>query len=173
MFFDELGINWVYEMEGFDLTTVDGQSIWYLPDFYLPDVDVWIEIKPYLMYTPMNGKSVTILENFGYVKNTLWMVIFANQPTLKGDIAIYMNGVCFGKRMAFGFWHEASAPKNCFSMLFGSLRSRAGLNVFLSLGGETDDVIEMACKAARQARFEHGENGAPKSKKQVRPKRKR
>lgn len=49
-FFEELGIPWEYEKEGFD---IDGE--WYLPDFYLPSISlrgnlnnlgVWIEIKP-------------------------------------------------------------------------------------------------------------------------------
>lgn len=39
-FFDALGVPWEYEKEGFDL---DG--LWYLPDFWLPDADCWVEIK--------------------------------------------------------------------------------------------------------------------------------
>jgi len=42
-FFDYVcpGIKYQYEPEGFDL---DG--VYYLPDFYLPDFDTWVEIKP-------------------------------------------------------------------------------------------------------------------------------
>jgi hypothetical protein len=40
VFFDTLGVPWEYEPEGFDL---DG--LWYLPDFYLPDLDTWFEVK--------------------------------------------------------------------------------------------------------------------------------
>ena len=42
VFFDALQVEWDYEPEGFDL----GSAGWYLPDFYLPDLDVWIEVKP-------------------------------------------------------------------------------------------------------------------------------
>ena len=49
VFFDQLGRDWEYEKEGFDL----GADGWYLPDFWLPydfsstDGDgEWIEIKP-------------------------------------------------------------------------------------------------------------------------------
>lgn len=42
VFFDAIGIQYQYEPEGFDL----GDLGWYLPDFYLPEVDAWIEIKP-------------------------------------------------------------------------------------------------------------------------------
>jgi hypothetical protein len=38
VFFDALGLDWEYEKEGFDL----GEHGWYLPDFYLPQVRVWV-----------------------------------------------------------------------------------------------------------------------------------
>jgi hypothetical protein len=41
VFMDELGVEYRYEPEGFDL---DG--IRYLPDFYLPKLKCWLEIKP-------------------------------------------------------------------------------------------------------------------------------
>ena len=41
VFFDEIGIEYQYEPEGFDL----GNGIYYLPDFYIPEADAWIEIK--------------------------------------------------------------------------------------------------------------------------------
>lgn len=42
VFFDALGIKWVYEPEGFDL----GAAGWYLPDYWLPDLGLWCEVKP-------------------------------------------------------------------------------------------------------------------------------
>lgn len=41
VFFDDLEEEWEYEKEGFE---VDGER--YLPDFYLPEKDLWVEIKP-------------------------------------------------------------------------------------------------------------------------------
>lgn len=41
VFFDAAGIRYEYEPQGFNL----GDGICYLPDFYLPDDDVWVEIK--------------------------------------------------------------------------------------------------------------------------------
>lgn len=38
--FDSLNIKWEYEPEGYNL---DG--IWYLPDFWLPEMQYWVEIK--------------------------------------------------------------------------------------------------------------------------------
>lgn len=41
VFFDKLGIEYLYEFEGYQLP-----SGWYLPDFYLPHIDSFVEIKP-------------------------------------------------------------------------------------------------------------------------------
>jgi len=40
VFFDALGIKWEYEKEGYDL---DG--VRYLPDFWLPEFESWVEVK--------------------------------------------------------------------------------------------------------------------------------
>jgi len=41
VFFDALNISYRYEAEGFKL-----KSGYFLPDFLLPDQDIWVEIKP-------------------------------------------------------------------------------------------------------------------------------
>ncbi len=43
VFFDQLSIKYEYELEGYSLPS--GAA--YLPDFYLPDLDVFVEIKPH------------------------------------------------------------------------------------------------------------------------------
>ena len=50
VFFDALGIRFEYEQQGFKLK--DGS--FYLPDFYLPDQDTYVEIKPAIDYNPRN-----------------------------------------------------------------------------------------------------------------------
>jgi hypothetical protein len=42
VFFDAVKERYEYEPEGFDL----GEGDWYLPDFYLPRLNLWVEIKP-------------------------------------------------------------------------------------------------------------------------------
>ena len=44
VFFDHLGLRWQFEPEGFDLSAY-GLG-YYLPDFFLPDQNCWIEVKP-------------------------------------------------------------------------------------------------------------------------------
>lgn len=41
VFFDAMGIKWEYEKEGFDLGKVGS----YLPDFWLPQIQAWAEVK--------------------------------------------------------------------------------------------------------------------------------
>ena len=41
VFFNTLGVKWEYEKEGYDL----GAAGWYLPDFWLPKFDCWMEVK--------------------------------------------------------------------------------------------------------------------------------
>lgn len=40
VFFDALGVRWLYEEEGFDVW-----GRWYVPDFHLIDLDAWWEVK--------------------------------------------------------------------------------------------------------------------------------
>lgn len=41
VFFDAMGVKYEYEKEGYKLKTGP-----YLPDFYLPDLNAWAEVKP-------------------------------------------------------------------------------------------------------------------------------
>ncbi len=41
MIFDALSMEYRYEYEGFDLN-----GTWYLPDFWIPSIKTWVEIKP-------------------------------------------------------------------------------------------------------------------------------
>lgn len=41
IFLDSLKLTWEYEAEGFDL----GDGVWYLPDFWLAKLRLWVEIK--------------------------------------------------------------------------------------------------------------------------------
>jgi hypothetical protein len=43
VFFDAMDISYVYEKEGYDL----GKAGWYLPDFWLNDLNCWFEVKPF------------------------------------------------------------------------------------------------------------------------------
>jgi hypothetical protein len=42
LFMDIIGCKYIYEPEGYDL----GDGVFYCPDFYLPDIETFLEIKP-------------------------------------------------------------------------------------------------------------------------------
>lgn len=79
VFFDTLGVEYKYELEGFDMSDcvkIDyfGQNsvkymlqgdYWYLPDFYLPGQDCFIEIKPSLSFGKQIYKPQTFAECSG------------------------------------------------------------------------------------------------------------
>lgn len=54
--FDSLGIDWSYEPEGFDL----GEAGCYLPDFYMPTLDAWVEVKPGKLNVSERGKAFAL-----------------------------------------------------------------------------------------------------------------
>lgn len=53
--FDTLGIEYRYEPEGFDL-----KGIWYLPDFFLPKQQCWIEVKPDIPTNDEREKAIRL-----------------------------------------------------------------------------------------------------------------
>jgi hypothetical protein len=70
VFFDTLGIDWVYEVEGFN---VQGFG-WYLPDFYLPHVKQFCEVKP--EYIEHDNELYNKLKAF--VKTTGFEIVLLN-----------------------------------------------------------------------------------------------
>lgn len=68
VFFDALEIEWEYELEGFDLGKNFG---WYLPDFYLKSLDLFIEVKPFIPkdIEKLNPKENPLLKAMQMNKN--------------------------------------------------------------------------------------------------------
>lgn len=60
VFLDSLALPWSYEPEGFELPS--GKR--YLPDFYLPSLDLWLEIKPRLQQISYDHPSGEGWEKF-------------------------------------------------------------------------------------------------------------
>lgn len=65
VYFDCMGFEYFYEHEGFDLD----EAGYYLPDFYLPHVRMWAEVKP----EPLNETELTKLKA---------LVFFTKKPAL-------------------------------------------------------------------------------------------
>ena len=65
VFFETLGIDWLYEPEGFEKENTEGEMIRYLPDFYLPGTDTWIEVKGDNELLMADHKRLSELLDFG------------------------------------------------------------------------------------------------------------
>ncbi len=174
VFFDTLGIKYEYEKEGYDL----GKHGWYLPDFWLPDLQLWYEIKGEIdtaervwswgirSYSP-ELERVKALADF-----TGWPAACAVGSIGEQWIQFYAWDVTDSSG---GDYDEGDAQW-CFSNGIYTLDVTPGRadRVFISdnlcgvempqfsyphsHGGSVEPVIR-GFVAARQARFEFGESG--------------
>ena len=62
VFFDHFGIRWTYEPEGYEL----GNGLRYLPDFFLPDCDMFVEVKPSSPNFPALEKARRLVAKSGF-----------------------------------------------------------------------------------------------------------
>ena len=138
VFFDALSIEWEYEKEGYDLG-VDGC---YLPDFWLPQVSMWAEVKG----KPFTGKE--LLKCCALARCTdCECLLLAGTPTNKAYHTT--ETLCCPFSAYAGFYLTP--------MLFNE-------NRFWFIYEDDEykfDDIEKAVIAARSARFEHGDPQCP------------
>lgn len=52
--FSEMGYGWKYEPQTFDM----GNGHTYTPDFYIEDLDMWVEIKPNMLQSTPCGETI-------------------------------------------------------------------------------------------------------------------
>lgn len=169
VFFEALRLDWEYEPEGFET-----RAGWYLPDFYIRDMDTWVEIKP--------TRALSEDEN----DRMLWFVADGRQklliadgvPTAKNYSILVPSTSCAPscKNYADRNWfdhacldcHEAGVEiENCAmntvcwvaKYLWPNLHDTKP-RLFWEPGGTEDaeDGPHFAFDAARAARFEHGES---------------
>lgn len=77
-FFDELGIKWQYEPE-YDVVEF---GIYYKPDFFLPDYDLWVEIKPQSLRNISDGDIRKIV---GWANDYLEILVLSGVPRILDD----------------------------------------------------------------------------------------
>lgn len=161
--FDALGLEWQYEPEGFDL----GESGYYLPDFYLPDDNLWIEVKPDLnSLRQSTAEAVNKAKAFRDCANSAICVVFGDPVDHAAFLACYdMNDSSAGSSDwsavlsadSDGLTIGVLSEKDLFADALFSVRLRS-FDVRTQKRHRTWGV---AAHAARQARFEHGQVGAP------------
>jgi hypothetical protein len=189
VFFDTLGITYEYEKEGYDL---DGT--WYLPDFWLPDLKLWVETK---------GELTWIRRNAWQHKDGSWYTV-DESPELQlcekfkehqeWPMACIV-GYPGAERIYFYAWDMTDSSGGSYSdddSRWCTSEGRVTLDV--RPGRSDRDIhadnlcgiympwftdpfqhgsdrcdIERAYEAAKAARFEYGESGAPQHRRHVIP----
>lgn len=176
VFFDALGIEYQYELEGFEL----GNGIKYLPDFRVKSnfFTGWIEIKPQFpneieiekaIQLSMSGDPVIIFIGEPYLE----LVTIKDVNKAYGITAIDGHLICdkevpSADYLFWGIMEEKIAPYSLLSTVRNMQLSISELIsdiAIVELAGEklrkaiTHPKVLRAYKIARQARFEHGESG--------------
>lgn len=157
VFFDALGIEYQYEVEGFEF---EGQR--YLPDFWLPTAKMWIEIKP-------KGERLSIeymrkLGSFAEEIKQPLMVLQGEPYRDEFDIMAFppsvvrwFNGVTSFAFFVFYIFDKTSDKAGELWIVLmkenGELVGDISLGKILGLMDTGDNVLDQAYLAARQARF--------------------
>lgn len=114
VYFDSIGIEWIYEHEGYDL----GEMGWYVPDFYLPKHDVYAEVKPFeftevekqkcFRLSSILNKTIILLDGAHCVKTykTYDTWIFGNETkTTEAEVCLF--GATYKHALYYGsMWAE-------------------------------------------------------------------
>lgn len=136
VFFDALEISFQYEPEGFLL--LQGQTIPYLPDFYLPDPGVWIEIKG----PPPNKEEILKCQLLADQTDKPVYLYYGAIPRQGEDIE-HVGVLLFNK--------QRTPPEEV---------DTEDVNWWFPWRPHNGNEAWDACDSARGARFEHGEKGA-------------
>lgn len=184
VFFDTAGIPYEYEPEGFVLT--DGT--YYLPDFYLPWYRCYVEIKPNV--ESEISKGMEMISKLAYEKEKCIGMLCAGLPNnnkfssmlafyysrnVYGELYQDSDFVCFREGC---WWTEDDGSEHGTTKHYISMIAAGAYNFFDKNGDEVSifpgrtmtsyrSDFENAVKAAKQARFEHGECGAVKKTEKI------
>ena len=155
IFFDAISIPYLYEPEGYHLGSLGN----YLPDFWLPNHEYWIEIKGRRPSPIEINRLKALVYQSGAPGFLLWgeISLKPHDDAHWGYIPTYNNRRTEVIHTPNQIWTEC--PKcHTFSLSdHGAFRDCACTSAIPS---PTSPALAAAYKAARTARFEFGENGS-------------
>lgn len=159
VFFDTVGIKWEYEQEGYDL----GDAGLYLPDFWLPDMNTWAEVKGKEFTREENAKART-LASFGEPGDSNGVLKLVGLPEDYDYINGYYNTYLGVQEVKYLFIYSNNPefPVNP-PVFFMDETAEIVFPIKLTereYDKQIEDSIWMYMKgiaAAKAARFEHGE----------------
>lgn len=170
VFFNAARIKYKYEPEGFEVGFGDGSRVRYLPDFYLPDFDVYCEVKPTNEKLFEDSEKIGNMVDFdGPMANGLILlgdIPYYKYPDYPAHSMLYWNeGVCMKlvrfKMRRMGYPTELDVVEDFCDVSTAEIPSEASVEPRIydeSYYGDKDAGMEAdAYLKARQARFEFGE----------------
>lgn len=173
VFFDHLGIEWQYEPERYMVGPAPARRT-YLPDFYLPDKAVWVEVKghpealdPMLMHAaadPQYGLPASpygAAREYGLVEPRI--ALLGQVPRLAGahGVVVVVAGEVLATQRGV-FTCRAGNHQLTLVGTPGDDDPDGRMLDSVPFGLTPCDHVRAAYAAARSARFEHGESGAPR-----------
>lgn len=151
VFFNNIGLEYEYEMEGFDMKECS-----YLPDFYIPSIDRWFEIKG----QPLTVSEVQKCEQFCRRKDNenikFSILIGAPKPLMLEEEDFSILGI----REYTWQWPSQMYPSDTLLLaqgLTGEEYYSRFLPAIWKVDGVDDKLLIRAIREARSARFEFGE----------------
>lgn len=152
VFFDALEVKWEYEPEGYELGS-DGR---YLPDFWLPDDRIWVEVKgvePDQSYIDKLGRF-----SDGIACAILLVVGLPLENPVRSHAWYCLEDAISKQRTFEGLWRENDLvyvhPSQWAHPVFNVEGAAFGRDGYLAT---TEKSQKKAALKAKQARFEHGE----------------
>ena len=148
---ENIGLEYEYEMEGFDMKECS-----YLPDFYIPSIDRWFEIKG----QPLTVSEVQKCEQFCRRKDNenikFSILIGAPKPLMLEEEDFSILGI----REYTWQWPSQMYPSDTLLLaqgLTGEEYYSRFLPAIWKVDGVDDKLLIRAIREARSARFEFGE----------------
>lgn len=147
VYFDTLGLAWEFEPEGFDLN-----GLWYLPDFWFPQVSMYGEVKPKQPDSEEIEKAKRLAEASGYP-----VLLLVGMPDFCSYWAIQPEGEV--RDYIISNYHDYPNHEGRFYCMTGmeTEKQRAKLLPVSFRGSGFEREVYNAVFAARAARFEFGE----------------
>lgn len=182
VFFDECGVEWEYEKEGYDL----GNGMYYLPDFVLHGVegrcnsDLFVEVKGVL--TEEDEEKIEAFVQYGYTLDKAKGLFCSPTNTLvvgnipKGDNWSDIESDImkeFEKGHEDWYYSFATIDYDIYAA-FPGINKSGKFQIFTADNENNNfyehmdyEKTERAYRVARQARFEHGEKPHSTNKKHL------
>lgn len=140
VYLEEIGLKWEYEREGYDL---DG--IWYLPDFWLPQVNMWAEVKPESFKVEELERIKLLAKHTGHA-----CIMLVGVPDMRSyDFVEWYEDDWHITDCVLSMYHNYPIDEHRFYSNTGGL-TKDDFGRFGMFVDVADGVL-----SARQARFEH------------------